>query len=238
MSRSVPPDPIHPVAVEQFTLPQEAYEPIAAALGLHSLPLLGVQLIEGEVAVYKANRKTIVSIGVNRPSIGATIAAIKAALKDARKLEASLRRFSHRVSAVDQETFEALNPAANKCLEAIGQLRPAATTRKEQLEKHRRVTPEREVLGLFFSRLRFLFKAMQDRALANGPDEMNRLLDFTRAILNAAHISWGDLDLHPGRANDLFSYNTEWPPAMRVLIATEIKRQAESSLKPPSAREP
>ena len=199
MPKSIPPASIGPIDLDKFAvqLDARAQSEIARTLGITVLPCRVRRMLEEAIQSYRATASVVTT-----PA--AAIAAIDEVQKSGRRLAKALAQFTNERSAVDDKTFEALNPSACECLAALDRLQWAAGSRKELLRKHPRVSPPHEQLRHFCGWLRLIYchAAPSDQKTSNARAQMRK---FALAVFNAVGLDRADFEIHPERLDELLA---------------------------------
>jgi len=203
--KSIPPASIGPIDLDKFAvqLDARAQSEIARTLGIAVLPCLVRRMLEGAIQNYRATASVI-----TETTPAAAIAAIDEVQKIGRHLAKALAQFTNERSAVDDETFEALSPSARGCLAVLDRLQLAATSRKELLCKHPRVSPPHEQLRYFCGWLRLIYcaAAPSDQKTSNARAQMR---EFALAVFNAVELDHADFETHPERLDELLATDVQ-----------------------------
>jgi hypothetical protein len=167
---------------------------LARKLGVAKLSKEATETLQEVVAVYRASTHNT------------TKGKVKAALRDVHRAERNyltrLRPFIDENSWIDNETFEALNRLAKKCVVAVEQFNSAASAQTERLGG-RRVHPVTECLSAFCGNLRLYFQHYAAPALVTSTQATKHLRDFALEVLNACEIEHSDYIIHPERLDEM-----------------------------------
>jgi hypothetical protein len=199
MPRPVPPSQLGVPDYRNFLarLDESCQSELARKLGVTSLSKEATQTLQDLIAVYRATMQ------VHIPTKGAVKSVIREMQRANRKFLIALRPVIDENSCgVDDETFDALNRLATKCVAALERFGLAASAQIERLSG-RRVYPAAEHFSIFCGQLSLFFRRYTAPALVTSPQAAKHLRDFALEVLNACEIEHSDYVTHPERLDEM-----------------------------------
>jgi len=199
--KSLPPVPIGSIAVDSFAVKLNAHAQaeIARTLGLAVLPCDVRSMLEDAIRTYRASASA--AKGATRAAV---IAAIDEAQRTGKRFANALIQFTNERSAVDEETFDALNPRARECLAALERFHSNADAARERVREWPRINPLQEQLRHFCGWLRLIYC----HATPNHAHDSNmqaKMRKFALAVFVAMGLDHADFEAHPERLDELLA---------------------------------